>query len=66
MLKDYYAPRWKAYIDHLDRNWERRDLPAPNSYPAEQAWVESHQPYSCSNEDPVQTAVELFNKYYRK
>ena len=25
MLRDYYLPRWSAYVAYLGRNWDRRD-----------------------------------------
>lgn len=63
MLRDYYYPRWEAYIDYLSAQLAGREATVPHSYPAEKAWVEDTRSYSLSHEEPVKTALLLFQKY---
>ena len=66
MLKDYYYPRWKTYLAYLQTQLGGEKQQAPNLYPMERQWVESHNVYEISGENPVKVARELFNKYYRQ
>ena len=64
MLKDYYYPRWKTYLAFLSDQLDGKEVQEPDLYPAERAWIQSHNQYPLSGDDPVETALELFMKYY--
>ena len=66
MLKDYYYPRWKTYLAYLQSQLEGENQKEPNLYPMERTWVESHNRYAISGENPVKVAREIFLKYYVK
>ena len=66
MLKDYYYPRWNAYLDYLSQQLDGKDVQEPDLYPGERAWVESHNVYQVSGAHPVKTALKMFEKYYNK
>ena len=60
MLKDYYYPHWKSYLTYLEEQLEGKTVAEPDLYPAEREWVESHNEYKVSQENPVTTANLLF------
>lgn len=66
MLRDYYYPRWKNYLDYLSGCLQGNEPKAPDSFPAEREWIMSHQHYKPSGEDVVELAKDLFYKHYRK
>lgn len=64
LLADYYLPRWSSYLTYLRDTLEGRPSKAPDSFPAEKAWVNAHNRYRLhSNADPVATAQRMFQKY---
>lgn len=64
MLKDYYLPRWTDYVVYLRGTLAGETLSAPDSFPAEKKWVNSHNRYRLPvNAAPVGTACKLYNKY---
>lgn len=65
MLRDYYYPRWKTYLDDLRRQLDGAKASEDASYDAERRWIESHNVYKLNGEDSVELAVSLFKKYYR-
>ena len=64
MLKDYYYPRWKTYLAYLEGQLKGKNVVAPQLYAHERIWVEAHNQYRVSGENPVQVAKEIFQKYY--
>ena len=43
LLKEFYAMRWKHYIDNVLKHWGEEKLPAIDFYSLEESWV--NQPY---------------------
>ncbi|MEG0456015.1 MAG: alpha-N-acetylglucosaminidase C-terminal domain-containing protein, partial [Bacteroides sp.] len=67
MIRDYYLPRWTNYVVYLKALLQGKKVEAPDSYPAEKAWVNAHNTYRLTPEaHPVQTAKQLFEKYNEK
>ena len=66
MLRDYYYPRWKDYLDYLSACLNGNDVKAPDSFPAEREWIMSHQRYKPTGEDAVKLAKALFYKHYKQ
>lgn len=65
MLRDYYLPRWSNYISYLKSTLVGKMIAAPDSFPAEKAWVNAHNKYTLNIDlDPIETAKRLFYKYY--
>ena len=64
MLRDYYYPRWKTYLDYLSANLKGNNQKEPDFFASEKKWVVSHNMYSLSKEHPVKTALNVFNKYH--
>ena len=64
MLKDYYYPRWKNYLTFLSKRLNGENVEEPNLYREERAWVEAHNVYQLSNDDSIDTALNIFRKYY--
>ena len=66
MLRDYYYPRWHAYLAYLnDLLYEKKRI-EPDLFVAESAWVKEHNIYILSGKHPVTTALKLFAKYYHE
>lgn len=77
MLKDYYMPRWKGFIDKLSKHpdiiFDNGVEISPNStwvkkeyLDDEHRWVHAGNPYRYNiDSNPVETAVRLFRKWSR-
>lgn len=64
MLKDYYYPRWKTYLDYLEDKLADKNVTEPDLYPMERAWVNSRNVYTFKPADCYSIARQLFYKYY--
>lgn len=66
MLKDYYYPRWKTYLSYLHDKLSGKEVAEPDFYHNERKWVESHNRYQYQPTNVIETAKQIFDKYYNK
>ena len=64
MLRDFYYPRWKTYITYLEDKMDGKYVKEPDFYPMERKWVESYNKYDFIKVNAVDTAIQIFRKYY--
>lgn len=64
MLKDYYYPRWDAYLQFLSDQLQGKKVKEPDLYPAERKWIESHNEYPIKDINVLTLAKKIFEKYY--
>lgn len=67
MLRDYYYPRWRAFIAYLKSKMNGYEVDKPDFFTGEKAWTESTTRYLVNaneNGEGVRLAKEIFEKYY--
>ncbi len=67
-LGTYYYKRWDIYFNYLNKAWNNPDIPNPNLFAVTQTWLyeDIDKEIQPSGKNPVETAVKMFEKYYRK
>lgn len=71
LLKDFYLPRWRLFLDQLKRSLKEHQPFARRAFmrdlrEQEFQWLRQRLPYITEPKgDPVETARRLFNKYNR-
>lgn len=63
MIRDYYLPRWKNYLNYLQETLANKNVTPPNSFIAEQQWVQARNCYTLSGLHPVEVAKKIVEKY---
>ena len=67
ILKDFYYPRWDAFLQTLRDNFDGKPLETIDYYAMEEPWTLSHNPYGVEAEgDCIDTAREVFAKVFGK
>ena len=65
ILKDFYYPRWQAFLQTLRDNMDGKPLESIDYYAMEEPWTLDKTPYASSGEgNPVEVSREVFNKAF--
>ncbi len=66
LLRDFYYPRWQAFFNSLDQEFDSRKVADPIDYYAiEEPWTLARNPYSAEAEgDPIAVAQEVFKQAF--
>ena len=65
ILKDFYYPRWQAFLQTLRDNMDGKPLESIDYYAMEEPWTLDKAPYASSGEgNPVEVSREVFNKAF--
>jgi alpha-N-acetylglucosaminidase len=60
LMRDFYLPRWSAFLEALSKHKPGEPVPQLDYYPMEEAWVNGAQTYSAQPEgDSIAVAEEL-------
>ena len=61
MLKDFYLARWEMFFNALEQG---KTITSQEWFKWEENWTHSNTITKAAEEDPVDIAEELFNKYF--
>ena len=61
MLNDFYLARWEMFFNALE---EGKTITSQEWFKWEENWTRSNTITKAAEEDPVEIAEELFNKYF--
>ncbi len=66
LLGTYYYERWNLYFNYLYQAWDNPVLPEPRLFDVTEMWWYKNidRQIRPSGQDPVETAVRMFGKYY--
>ena len=65
VLRDFYYPRWKQYLDALAESLEGKPMPEFDFYASDEKWTLQHNAYpSVAQGDPVAVAQEIFARVF--
>lgn len=65
VLRDFYYPRWKAYLDALDATFDGKPMKEFDFYTMDEAWTLRHDVYpSLSQGNPVEFARRAFGNVF--
>ena len=67
LLGTYYYKRWSLYFNYLNQAWDNPSLPEPYMFGVTKTWLYEKlgDTILSSSNNPVDTASEIFNKYYQ-
>lgn len=66
MLEDFYLPRWKMFIEEMEKAINSGTAPKINFYAFEAAWNQRTNSFATkAKEDVMEVVTELHNKYDR-
>ena len=68
LLGTYYYKRWSLYFNYLNQAWDNFSLPEPYMFGVTKAWLyeDLDDVILPSGDNPVDTAYEIFNRYYHR
>lgn len=67
VLRDFYYPRWKAYLDALAETFDGKPMKPLDFYAMDEKWTLMHNEYpSKAQGDPVEYSQEAFTKIFGK
>ena len=65
VLRDFYYPRWKRYLDALAESLGGKPMPKFDFYASDEKWTLQHNMYpSVAQGDPVEVAQEAFARVF--
>lgn len=66
VLRDFYYPRWKAYLDALAANLDGKPMPQFDFYAMDEKWTLQHNAYPYEPQgDPIEFAKEAFKSVFQ-
>lgn len=64
LLKDYYYPRWKMYLEWLESNLQGNVTEFPDFYIWEEQWTQKHDVFEYTARENIPEVVRYISKKY--